>query len=256
MTAVLEITDVGRRYGELRAVDSVSLEVEAGSRHALIGPNGAGKTTLFHLISGTVRPSSGRIRFLGIDVTRRGPHRRTQLGMGRTFQHSSLFDELTARENIAVAVQRKLGHATNPVLPATRLRDVDVRSEELLELVGLADLGKSQAGSLSYGHRRQLEVALALATEPRLLLLDEPTAGMSRSEAELFMALIGGLSEELTLMIVEHDMDVVFELASVISVLDAGNLIASGPPAEIRASAVVQEAYLGPGDRMERLFTT
>jgi branched-chain amino acid transport system ATP-binding protein len=255
VTAVLELADVGRRYGELRAVDSVTLAVEAGSRHALIGPNGAGKSTLFHLISGTVRPTSGRIRFLGIDVTRRGPQRRTRLGMGRTFQHSSLFDDLTARENVALAAQRKLGHAHNAVLPTSRFPDVDARSDELLGLVGLADFGELDAGSLSYGHRRQLEVALALATAPRLLLLDEPTAGMSRDEAARFMALIGGLPQELTLMIVEHDMDIVFGLATVVSVLDAGHLIASGPPAEIRASAAVQEAYLGPGDRMEQLFT-
>jgi branched-chain amino acid transport system ATP-binding protein len=256
MSPVLELEEVGRRYGQLRAVDSVSLEVEAGSRHALIGPNGAGKSTLFNLISGTVRPTSGRIRFLGTDVTRRGAHRRTQLGIGRTFQHSTLFDELTARENVAVAAQRKLGHARNAVLPTTRFRDVAARSDELLELVGLADLGDIDAGSLSYGHRRQLEVALALATEPRLMLLDEPTAGMSREEAQQFMALIGGLPAELTLMIVEHDMDVVFELATVISVLDAGRLIASGPPEDIRSSTVVQEAYLGPGDRMEQLFVS
>ena len=141
------------------------------------------------------------------------------------------------------------------MFPTTRFRDVETRSEELLELVGLADLGDVDAGSLSYGHRRQLEIALALATEPRLLLLDEPTAGMSRDEAQRFLALIGGLPSELTIMIVEHDMDVVFELATVISVLDAGRLIASGPPDEIRTSSVVQEAYLGPGDRMEELFT-
>jgi branched-chain amino acid transport system ATP-binding protein len=247
MTLALELVDVGRRYGELRAVQSVTLEVEAGSRHALIGPNGAGKSTLFGLISGTVRATSGRIRFLGIDVTRRGPHR-------RTFQHSSLFDDLTARENVAMSVQRKLGHARNAVLPTARFADVEARSEELLELVGLTDLGGIEAGSLSYGHRRQLEVALALATEPRLLLLDEPTAGMSRDEARQFMALIGGLPSELTLMIVEHDMDVVFELASAISVLDAGRLIATGRPEEIRASAEVQEAYLGSGERMDQVF--
>ena len=254
MTFAVELVDVGRRYGELRAVDSVTLEVEPGSRHALIGPNGAGKSTLFGLISGTVRATSGRIRFLGIDVTRRGPHRRTRLGMGRTFQHSSLFDDLAARENVAMSVQRKLGHARNAVLPTARFPDVEARSEELLELVGLTDLGGIAAGSLSYGHRRQLEVALALATEPRLLLLDEPTAGMSRDEAQQFMALIGGLPNELTLMIVEHDMDVVFELASAISVLDAGRLIATGRPEEIRASAEVQEAYLGSGERMNQVF--
>ena len=175
--------------------------------------------------------------------------------MGRTFQHSSLFDELTARENVAIAVQRKLGHATNPVLPIARFPDVEARSEELLGLVGLAELGDVDAGSLSYGHRRQLEIALALASEPRLLLLDEPTAGMSRDETQRFRSLIGTLPAELTLMIVEHDMDVVFDLATVISVLDAGALIATGPPEEIRSSAAVQEAYLGPGDRMDELFT-
>jgi branched-chain amino acid transport system ATP-binding protein len=254
--SVLELGGVGRRYGELRAVDEVTLAVEAGSRHAVIGPNGAGKSTLFHLISGTVRPTSGRVRFGGRDVTRSGPHRRTRLGMGRTFQHSSLFDGLTARENVAVAVQRKLGHARNLFVPTGRYGDVAERSEALLALVGLDDVGDAQAGSLSYGHRRQLEVALALATEPALLLLDEPTAGMSRDEAQRFLQLIAGLPAELTIMIVEHDMDVVFGLATVVSVLDAGRLIASGPPDEIRGSAAVQEAYLGPGDRMEEIFTS
>jgi branched-chain amino acid transport system ATP-binding protein len=253
---VLQLQQVGRRYGELRAVDAVTLDVEAGSRHAVIGPNGAGKSTLFHLISGTVRPTSGRVRFAGMDVTRWRPHRRTRLGMGRTFQHSSLFEGLTARENVAVAAQRTLGHARNLVVPAARYADVGARSDELLALVGLGDLGDAEVGSLSYGHRRQLEVALALATDPALLLLDEPTAGMSRDEAQRFLQLIGGLPAELTIMIVEHDMDVVFGLATVISVLDAGSLIASGPPDEIRTSAAVQEAYLGPGDRMEELFTS
>jgi branched-chain amino acid transport system ATP-binding protein len=254
--SVLELQEVGRRYGELRAVDGVTLAVDAGARHALIGPNGAGKSTLFHLISGNVRPTSGRVRFAGKDVTRWRPHRRTRLGIGRTFQHSSLFDGLSASENVAIAVQRKLGHARKLLVPTGRYTDVAARSEELLVLVGLGALGDAEVGSLSYGHRRQLEVALALATEPSLLLLDEPTAGMSRDEAQRFLELIAGLPAELTIMIVEHDMDVVFGLATVISVLDAGRLIASGSPDEIRASAAVQEAYLGPGDRMEELFTS
>jgi branched-chain amino acid transport system ATP-binding protein len=254
MTAILELEGVGRRYGELHAVDSVSLAVDAGARYALIGPNGAGKTTLFGLISGTVRATSGRIRLDGRDVTRLGTHRRTRLGMGRTFQHSSLFDGMTARENLAVAAQRALGHAHQAVLPASRFRDVTQRAEALLELVGLAEHGDVETASISYGHRRQLEVALALATEPKVLLLDEPTAGMSRDEAARFMALIGGLPDALTIMIVEHDMDVVFGLANRIAVLDAGRLIADGSPEEIRGSAAVQEAYLGPGDRMEELF--
>src|SRR4051794_10630961 len=142
MTVALELVDVGRRYGELHAVGDVTLAVEAGSRHALIGPNGAGKSTLFGLISGTVRSTSGRIRFAGQDVTRSGTHRRTRLGMGRTFQHSSLFDGMSARENVAVAAQRQLGHARNVVMPARRFRDVDDRSDELLALVGLSELGE------------------------------------------------------------------------------------------------------------------
>jgi branched-chain amino acid transport system ATP-binding protein len=255
MTAVLELDGIGRRYGQLDAVADVTLTVDRGSRHALIGPNGAGKSTLFGLISGTVRPTSGRIRFDGADVTRRPPHRRTRLGMGRTFQHSSLFDGMSARENVAVAAQRQLGHARQPLLPVRRYRDVENRSQELLEVVGLGGYGDDQTGSLSYGHRRQLEVALALATQPKLLLLDEPTAGMSRDEAARFMELIGGLPPELTIMIVEHDMDIVFGLATRIAVLDAGGLIANGTPEEIRTSTVVQEAYLGPGDRIEQLFT-
>src|SRR3954469_11261332 len=183
MSPVLELEGVGRRYGQLDAVDDVTLAVDRGSRHALIGPNGAGKSTLFGLISGTVRATSGRIRFDGADVTRRPPHRRTRLGMGRTFQHSSLFDGMSARENVAVAAQRQLGHARQALLPAKRFRDVGERADALLGLVGLGELAETETGSLSYGHRRQLEVALALAPEPRLLLLDEPTAGMSRDEA-------------------------------------------------------------------------
>jgi len=254
--SLLEVDSLHAGYDDALVLRGVSLRANAHEIVAVIGPNGAGKSTLFHLISGTIRPSSGRIRFGGRDVTRWGPHRRTRLGMGRTFQPSSLFDGLTASENVAIAAQRKLGHAHNLFVPTGRFADVDARSEALLTLVGLGDLGDAEVGSLSYGHRRQLEVALALATEPALLLLDEPTAGMSRDEAQRFLQLIAGLPAELTIMIVEHDMDVVFGLATVISVLDAGRLIASGSPDEIRTSAAVQEAYLGPGDRMEELFTS
>jgi branched-chain amino acid transport system ATP-binding protein len=252
--SVLELEGVSRRYGELLAVNDVSLTVERGARYALIGPNGAGKSTLFNLIAGTVKPSAGRIVFEGTDVTRRAEHRRTQLGMGRTFQHSSLFDGLTALENVAVAVQqqRRVAHAV--LRPAFLYRDVTERARELMAHVGLDGVDGVPAGSLSYGHRRQLEVALALATEPSLLLMDEPTAGMSRREAQDFLRMVGELPESLTIVLVEHDMDVVFGLASWIAVLDAGRLIASGPPAQIRDSAAVQEAYLGPGERMAELF--
>jgi branched-chain amino acid transport system ATP-binding protein len=251
---VLELDGVVKRYGELRAVDGVSLALERAARHALIGPNGAGKTTLFHLIAGTLKPTAGRIVFAGVDVTRLDTHRRTRLGIGRTFQHSSLFDGLTPFENVAIAVQRRLGHGHKLVRPAGAFRDVSERTAALLERVGLGAVGGAPAGSLSHGHRRQLEVALALATEPELLLLDEPTAGMSRDEAQRFLTLLGSLRDSLTIVLVEHDMDIVFGFATHVSVLDAGRLIATGTPEAIRSSAVVQEAYLGPGERMEELF--
>jgi branched-chain amino acid transport system ATP-binding protein len=251
---VLELSGVTKRYGSLYAVDDVSLTLGEGARHALIGPNGAGKSTLFHLISGTVKPTKGKIVFAGADISRLGVHRRTRLGVGRTFQQSSLFDGLTARENVRLAVQRTLGHARGVVRPAAAYRDVALRTDELLGLAGLEDRAATSAVALSHGHRRQLEVALALATAPSLLLMDEPTAGMSRDEAGRFLAIVGALPPSLTIMLVEHDMDVVFGVATDISVLDAGRLIASGPPEAIRASAVVQEAYLGPGERMEELF--
>jgi branched-chain amino acid transport system ATP-binding protein len=251
---VLVLESLTKRYGALHAVDEVSFTLARGARHAVIGPNGAGKSTLFNLIAGTVKPSSGRVLFNGIEVTRRREHQRTLLGMSRTFQHSSLFEAMSAVENVATAVQRRRGHARNLFRPASSFADVNERAVDLHAEVGLVELAGTPVGSLSHGHRRQLEVALALAAEPNLLLLDEPTAGMSRDEAKRFIGLIGGLSPDLTIMLVEHDMDIVFGVATEISVLDAGRLIASGPPEEIRGSAAVQEAYLGPGERIEQLF--
>jgi len=251
---VLVLEGLTKRYGALHAVRDVSLTIEQGARHAVIGPNGAGKTTLFHLISGTVKPTSGRIVFAGATITRLGQHRRTRLGMSRTFQQSSLFEGLSAFENIAIAVQRRRGYARGLVRPAGSYGDVNERSAELLAQVGLEELSDVPASALSHGHRRQLEVALALATESHLLLLDEPTAGMSREEAKRFLGLIAALPASLTVMLVEHDMDIVFGVAKEISVLDAGRLIARGSPEEIRDSVAVQEAYLGPGERMEQLF--
>ena len=251
---VLELAAVSRRYGSLYAVDDVSLALSQGSRHAVIGPNGAGKSTLFDLISGILKPTRGRIVFAGTDITRRSAHRRTRLGIGRTFQQSSLFDGLTTRENVTLAVQQRRGHAHGLIRPAHTYGDVARRTDELLRLTGLEDVAEMPASSLSHGHGRQLEVALALATEPSLLLMDEPTAGMSRDEAQRFLTIVTALPPSLTIAFVEHDMDVVFGFANEISVLDAGHLIASGAPETIRGSAEVQEAYLGPGERMEELF--
>lgn len=250
---ILVLRRIAKRYGELSVLDNVSLSVARGARHVLIGPNGAGKSSLFHVIAGTVRPSSGHVLFEGEDVTRRREYRRAQLGIGRTFQQSSLFDGLTVLENVVLAVQQRagLGHR---FLRGRRYLHIERRSAQLLEEVGIAQYARREASSLAYGPRRQLEIAIALATEPRLLLMDEPTAGMSREEANGFLELIVSLPQELTLVIVEHDMDVVFGLATWISVLDAGRLIADGTPESIRGSSEVQEAYLGKGDRMEQLF--
>lgn len=235
---------VSKRYGSLAAVDHLSLRVSAGERHALIGPNGAGKSTLFQLVAGALASSGGTIRFAGRDITRLPEHRRVRLGISQTYQHSSLFDGLTVLENAQVAVQRHLGLGRS-VLRRASSAGVMERVGELLARAGLASSCSKTAGALSHGQRRQLEVALALATEPTLLLMDEPTAGMSGEESTALVELIRALPPDLTLLLVEHDMGVVFSLATRISVLEAGRLLADGTPTEIRGSAAVQRAYLG-----------
>jgi branched-chain amino acid transport system ATP-binding protein len=249
--AVLRVEGLSRSYGSLVAVEGVDLTVQSGARHALIGPNGAGKTTLFDMVGGRTRPSRGRIVLRTADgerdVTRLPEHERARLGVAKTFQHSNLFDGLSSQTNVAMAVQRHAGIAGRPWFRARRYTDVTERACELLGRVGLDDRAAAAAGALSHGERRQLEVAVALATHPHLLLLDEPTAGMSPAESTAFVALIRSLPDDLSVLVIEHDMDVVFSLATRVSVMAAGRLLAEGAPAEIRADAVVQEAYLGTG---------
>jgi branched-chain amino acid transport system ATP-binding protein len=251
VTAILELSGLGRRFGALRAVDEVSLTVEAGARHALIGPNGAGKSTLFRLVSGNLAPTSGRIVYDGRDVTRLAEHRRARLGVAQTFQHSSLFLTMTALENVVLARQRLGGRARRPI-PARR-GAIDREAAELLEQMGLGGRGHVPVAVLSHGERRQLEVAVALATRPRLLLLDEPAAGMSPAETQRFADLAERLPPDISIVLIEHDLDVVFRLASVVTVLHLGQVLATGSPEDIRASAEVQEAYLGTA-RREDLF--
>jgi branched-chain amino acid transport system ATP-binding protein len=243
---VLALDGVTKRFGTLAAVDGVSLSVAEGDRHALIGPNGAGKTTLFHLISGTLRASDGRITFSGKDVTTMQEHSRARLGIARTFQQGSLFDYLSCRDNVAVAVQRKLGIGHRAHLGRARYSGVADK---------VAEKADNPAGRLSHGERRRLELAVALATDPVLVMLDEPAAGMSQEERDRFLEMIRGLPEDITVLLVEHDMDVVFAIATRVSVLDAGRLLADGTPEEIRGSAAVEESYLGV-ERMDELFTT
>ena len=242
---VLELREVRKDYGSLKAVAGVSLAVRAGARQAIIGPNGAGKSTLLDLVSGTTRVSGGRVLFRGADVTGLAEHRRARLGIAKTFQRSNLFDGLPAADNVMIAVQRRAGVARRWLRPAGDFTVVAARAAELLELVGLGGRAGVEAGQLSHGERRQLEMAIALAGEPALLLLDEPTAGMSRSESDAFVGLVAALPAALSVLLIEHDLDVVFAVAGTITVMAAGSVIAEGPPAEIRASPEVQQAYLG-----------
>lgn len=240
----LALDQLTKRFAELRAVDDVTVTFAGGVRTALIGPNGAGKSTLFNLISGILAPTSGAVRLGERDISRLGLTRRSQLGIVQTFQRSSLFDGLTARENVALSLRRIVASARRPWSLRCDQR-VSSLAAERLAAVGLDSRTESVAATLSHGERRQLELAVALATDPKVLLLDEPTAGMSAAETANFVSLVKGLDPHLTVVVVEHDLDVVFELADRIVVLAAGRLLFEGSPAQARASRGVQEAYLG-----------
>ncbi|HVQ96063.1 MAG TPA: ABC transporter ATP-binding protein [Mycobacteriales bacterium] len=252
MTALLRCVGVQRSYGAVRALDGVDLAVEQGARHALIGPNGAGKTTLLRLIAGTQRLTEGGIWFAGQDVTGNPETHRARHGIGQTFQQSSLFRTLTAADNVALAVQRRHGR---PWLPVPARPRWAARVDELLALVGLAHRSTHRVDTLPYAECRLLEVAVALATEPRLLLLDEPMAGVSSAASTRLLDLLRGLPADITLVFVEHDLDVVFGLASTITVLHLGRVLMTGTPAEVQASPQVRHAYLGTGRRGD-LFST
>ena len=236
---------LGKEFGGLRAVDGVSLSVAAGARRAIIGPNGAGKTTLFSLISGEASPSAGRIELFGRDVTRLAPHRRAALGIARTYQITNLFPQLSALENCVLAAQALLPSKLHLHRDLRHYPAVLARAREVLAAVGLDAQAQAPVRGLSYGEQRQLEIALSLAGRPRLLLLDEPTAGLSLAESRLMTALLAKLDPSITLLMIEHDMDVAFQLADHITVLHHGRVIADGPRAEVTASALVQDIYLG-----------
>ena len=246
----LRCTGLSRAFGALRAVAGVDLAVAPGARHALIGPNGAGKSTLFKLVTGTLRADSGVVELAGRDVTRLSEVRRCRLGMSQTLQHSSLFASMTAAETVALAVQR---HEPGGIVPwPRRQRAVHARAGELLERAGLAGRGAVAVPALAHGERKQLEVALALACRPSLLLLDEPAAGMSPAESTRLVELLAGLPAEITVLFVEHDLDLVFRLADAVTVLHLGEVLLSGPPEQVRASDEVRAAYLGAS--REELF--
>ena len=247
--AVLSCTGLERSFGALRAVDGVDLSLPAGARQALIGPNGAGKSTLFQLLAGGLRPTAGRVWLDGRDVTRLSDARRARLGIGQTFQHSSLFLSMTVAENVALAARRAIGRPWSP-LPSHE-QALDLRVERLLADVALLDSRAMPVGALSHGECRQLELAVALATAPRVLLLDEPAAGMSPAESARFAELIQKLPADIMLLFVEHDLDLVFRLVIRVIVLHLGKVLLSGTPEKVQGSAEVQEAYLGTGRRAD-----
>jgi branched-chain amino acid transport system ATP-binding protein len=245
--SLLQVQSVSRHFGSLVAVNGISLAVEPGELRAVIGPNGAGKTTFFNLISGFFPPSSGRILFDGKDVTSLPAHKRVMLGMARTFQITEIFPELTVHENLRIPVEVAAGLRLRPWQSRAENGKIDARVAELLELGGLAAKGDRLVGELPHGDQRATEIMMSLALRPRLLLLDEPTAGMGDQETYDITQLISKLhrDQKLTIVLIEHDMRVIFHLADRILVLAEGSILAEGTPAEIAKNEQVQVAYLG-----------
>ena len=243
--SALSLAHVSKSFGPIEIIRNVSLDIAPGERHAIIGPNGAGKSTLFNLISGAFAPSSGEIRLAGKRIDGAAPQVIARQGLSRSFQVTNIFHRLSVYENIRCATLWPLGHRYVFWRALGALRDVGARAQEILDLTGLAAQRDTPAGLLSYADLRALEIGLAIAGDAKVILLDEPTAGMSAAETLRAIALIRKISEGRSLVIVEHDMGVVFELAERISVLVYGEIIATGTPQEIRQSRKVQEAYLG-----------
>jgi len=242
---MLEVRGLTKNFGALRACDGIDFEVSDGETLAIIGPNGAGKTTLISQLAGNLRPDAGAIRFAGEDITRLSAPKRSRKGLARSFQITSIFPEFTALENVALAVQAHAGHSFRFWRAARADPSLTQPARKILEEVGLHGRIDIIASTLSHGEHRQLEVAMALATQPRLLLLDEPMAGMGIEESERMIALLASLKGRLTIILVEHDMDAVFRLADRISVLVYGRIIATDTPEKIKLNEEVRKAYLG-----------
>lgn len=242
---MLQLRGVGKSFGGLRVCDNINLELIPGELHALIGPNGAGKTTLLNLISGLLQVDTGTLHFQGTNFTSRPIHARSQLGMARSFQVTSILQGFTVQQNIALAVQSTQGSSFRFWKRAADDPLLQDPAGKVMAQVGLADRGSTPASSLSHGEQRQLEMGMALATEPDLLLLDEPMAGLGPGGSRNLAELIDSLKSSVTILLVEHDMQTVFSLADRITVLVQGEIIATGAPQQIRNNPAVQEAYLG-----------
>jgi branched-chain amino acid transport system ATP-binding protein len=244
---VLRITDLSRRFGGVDAVSGVTFDVMAHETLAIIGPNGAGKTTLYNMLSGRMAPSRGRIEFEGRDITGLPPHRISRLGVSRSFQINNIFTEMSVRENVEVALTAYHNDSRRWTNIASRNRPIQKEADVLLDRLSLAPLGEQRAGTVSYGDKRLVEIAVVLATQPRLVLLDEPTAGMTPDETRRVTTLIKSLAQsgDYTFLVTEHDMSVVFDLADRILVMHRGAILALGSPEEVRANPEVRRAYLG-----------
>jgi len=246
--SLLEVRDVSRHFGGIYALNKALLTIETGEVHALIGPNGAGKTTLIHVLSGAMPPDAGQVLFDGNDLARRPMHERVALGLARSYQITNIFPRLSVLDNVTIAVQARVrdwGTSFRFWRPFSVDSAIIAEAHDLLAQVSLANAAGRRAGQLSHGEQRCLEVALVLATKPKLLLLDEPMAGMGQDESARMVELIEQLARRVTILLVEHDMDAVFRLADRISVLVGGRVIATGAPEAIRADAEVRRAYLG-----------
>lgn len=245
MTAVLEIQGLNKSFGGIKATDDLNLAVTQGELHAIIGPNGAGKTTLISQLSGMQTPDSGTVRFRGRDITGLAAHKRAHLGMTRSFQITSLIMEMSVLDNIALALQAGEGHSFRFIRAARRVRHLRDQAMALLDRVGLADKATFPTVALSHGEHRHMEIAIALASDAELMLLDEPMAGLGTEESAQMVELLRGIKGQHSILLIEHDMDAVFALADRISVLVYGHIIATGAPDEIRNNEAVQHAYLG-----------
>jgi len=245
MTAAIDIKNLHMSFGQTKIINNLSLEIEEGERHAIIGPNGAGKSTLFHLISGRHHPVAGSIRLYGEDISGLQPYEIYRKGLSRSFQVTNIFPRMSVYENVRCGVLWAKGYKYSFWHQVARLPDVNQRTDEILELIGLTDRHAVPAGLLSYADQRALEIGLTIGGDARVIMLDEPTAGMSRSETDRAVELVNTISAGKTLVMVEHDMGVVFDFADRISVLVYGEIIACDPPEKIRANPRVQEAYLG-----------
>jgi branched-chain amino acid transport system ATP-binding protein len=242
---VLRLDHLNKAFGRLVVTDDINLSIAAGERHVIIGPNGAGKTSLINQIGGQLQPSSGRILFNEQDITGWAPNRISRMGVARTFQRNNLFQNLSVIENLRLALEIRHGHPLNPLTSVGHNEALLQRAKALVADVHLDPAGGRIARSLSYGEQRQLEIGIALAGDPKLLLLDEPTSGMSPAETARMIGLVGSLPRTLSILMIEHDMKVVFSVADRITVLYYGKVLATGTPAEIQANARVREVYLG-----------